>query len=111
MAKVLQVTAILILCLLLITALLRGSYVTTFPCELLRFPWAVSQQDLENGKEELQCPHLPAYTSPPSSMAIAEDYSPFSEMFPKSTNHLIPSSATSSRTIKWHASHPQAAYG
>ena len=66
--KVFQAAAIVILCLLPIIALLRGSYVTTFSHESLRFPWDASQQDLENGKEELQCHHLPAYAS--SSMTV-----------------------------------------
>jgi hypothetical protein len=53
-AKFLQQAAILILCLLLLIVLLRGSYVTIFSRQPLRVPWAPSQQDLENGKEELQ---------------------------------------------------------
>lgn len=68
-AKFLQAAAILILCLLPTIALLRGSYVTAFSCKSLRFPWTASQQDLENGEEELGYPNH-----------IAEDDSPFSDI-------------------------------
>lgn len=76
-AKVLQAAAILILCLLPIVALLHRSYVTAFSREPLRFPWTASQQDLENGEEELRYPHHIAENDSPASDIPSKDDLPF----------------------------------
>lgn len=52
--------AVAIFCLLLIIVLLHRPYVNTFSRERLGVSWA---DYLGNSKEELQRPHLPAYTS------------------------------------------------